>query len=183
VTPWVVTLPGFLGSADQPLLVKLCARLGDVRCLRLALPRGRPSPGLARELASLEAQVSKRKGPLVLVGRSFGGRVAVRFAVAHPERVAALVLLGFPVRPPGKRRPEDEAALAAVQAPLLVVQGRKDPLGPPRVLKACLPPQGRVEWLEGAGHSFGRREGQGLDAAGEFIRQHRGQAPGRAGGV
>lgn len=36
-------------------------------------------------------------GPHVVVGHSFGGRVAVRLAVAHPELVAGLVLTGVPL--------------------------------------------------------------------------------------
>lgn len=52
------------------------------------------SPGdyadhLARALEGLR--------PVVLVGHSFGGRVAVRLAAAHPERVRALLLTGVPL--------------------------------------------------------------------------------------
>jgi len=36
-------------------------------------------------------------GPFVVVGHSFGGRVAVRLAAAHPELVSALVLTGVPL--------------------------------------------------------------------------------------
>ena len=40
--------------------------------------------------------------PVVVVGHSFGGRVAVHLADARPERIAALVLTGVPlVKPPG----------------------------------------------------------------------------------
>jgi pimeloyl-ACP methyl ester carboxylesterase len=43
--------------------------------------------------------------PLVLVGHSFGGRVATVFAASHPERVRALILTGVPlVRRPSTRR-------------------------------------------------------------------------------
>ena len=35
--------------------------------------------------------------PPVVVGHSFGGRIAVRLAAAHPERVTAVVLTGVPM--------------------------------------------------------------------------------------
>jgi pimeloyl-ACP methyl ester carboxylesterase len=45
-------------------------------------------------------------GPALVLGHSFGGRVAVCLAAAHPERVRALVLTGVPLlRPGGVRRP------------------------------------------------------------------------------
>lgn len=45
--------------------------------------------------------------PAVVVGHSFGGRVAAALAARHPELVAALVLTGVPLlsRPGGRRRP------------------------------------------------------------------------------
>lgn len=43
--------------------------------------------------------------PAVLVGHSFGGRVAVQVASQHPETVKALVLTGVPLlRPRGQRK-------------------------------------------------------------------------------
>jgi pimeloyl-ACP methyl ester carboxylesterase len=44
--------------------------------------------------------------PVVVVGHSFGGRVAVKLAVAHPERIGALILTGVPlVRLPSRDAP------------------------------------------------------------------------------
>jgi pimeloyl-ACP methyl ester carboxylesterase len=40
-------------------------------------------------------------GGLVVVGHSFGGKVAVQLAASHPERVRALVLIGVPLLRPG----------------------------------------------------------------------------------
>jgi predicted alpha/beta-hydrolase family hydrolase len=153
-----VLVPGFNGRATQPLLVKLAAALETVgvKALRVELPRGRPSPGLQVEVEALRERCAAVKGPLVLIGRSFGGRVAARLVSSRD--CAGLVLLGFPIRPPGKPRPDDVAALAAVRCPLLVVQGGKDPLGPLKVLKAAAPPHAQLEVLEGVGHSFGRHE-------------------------
>jgi pimeloyl-ACP methyl ester carboxylesterase len=43
------------------------------------------------------AQALVGTGPYVVVGHSFGGRVAVRLAVRHPELVRSLVLTGAPL--------------------------------------------------------------------------------------
>lgn len=151
------------------MLVRLSARLERLgfRSHRLAPPPGRPTPGLEREVAWLAEHLAGLTGPVAVVGRSFGGRIGVRLAA----RLDALVLLGFPVRPPGKRRPLDERALANVPCPTLVFQGAKDPLGPLRVLRAAIGKNKRVELhvLEGAGHAFGRHEATALDHAAAWL--------------
>ena len=87
------------------------------------------------------------------------------------RRVAAVVLLGFPVRPPKKRRPLDEQALAALSMPTLIVQGSKDALGPLRVLAPIVKanPQLELHTLAGAGHSFGSKERGALDVAAAWL--------------
>ncbi len=162
-----VLLPGFNGRATQPILVRLARRLAalGMRCQRLALARGRPSPGLGSEQAQVAAAVRGQRGPLLLVGRSFGGRVCARYAAAHGA--SAVILLGFPVRPPGKRRPDDEAALLALRCPTLIVQGARDPLGPLRVLRP-LAARNRhltLQVVPSAGHAYGRHEAEALDVA------------------
>ena len=69
-----VDLPGF-GSTPPP-----------------AEPEG--AAGYARTVALWLEQLS---GPQVLVGHSFGGRVAVVLAATRPELVAGLVLVGVPL--------------------------------------------------------------------------------------
>lgn len=168
----VVLLPGFGGAPSQPILVKLAKRLAarGFACHRLAPPRGRVTPGLEAEVAWLEQRLAKLEGPVVLIGRSFGGRVCVRVA-ARRDGIAAVVLLGFPIRPPSKRRPLDEAALREVKAPTLVVQGSDDELGPLRVVRAAAKTNPRVALhvLDGAGHSFGRQEAGALDFVAEWV--------------
>lgn len=161
----VVLLPGFNGRADQPILVKLEARLvrRGFTCARLAPPRLKVLEDLDHHVAWLRGEVAALAGPLVLVGRSFGGRLAIR--LAKERDVAAIVLLGFPVRPPSKQRPLDEAALAALRCPTLIVQGTRDALGPLKVLKPIVERSKVLELLEvaGAGHGFGPKEKQALD--------------------
>jgi pimeloyl-ACP methyl ester carboxylesterase len=55
-------------------------------------------------------------GPLVVVGHSLGGRVAVRLAAAHPELVGALVLTGAPLVARGGRRRRPPLAFSALRA-------------------------------------------------------------------
>ena len=82
--------------------------LAGTDALAVHLPGFGPTPAPPRAWGSVEyadhlaAALTERaattaEGPLVVVGHSFGGRVAVRLAARHPEHVAALVLTGVPL--------------------------------------------------------------------------------------
>ncbi|HRY10275.1 MAG: hydrolase [Actinobacteria bacterium] len=68
------------------------------------------------------------RGRLIVGGRSAGARVACRTA----ERVGAdaVVALAFPLHPPG-RPDRSRADELAVEVPLRIVQGERDPFGRP----------------------------------------------------
>jgi 3-oxoadipate enol-lactonase len=52
---------------------------------------------LVEDLARVIRTIAARQGPAVVIGESFGGTVALSFALAHPELVRALVVLNsFP---------------------------------------------------------------------------------------
>jgi predicted alpha/beta-hydrolase family hydrolase len=68
--------------------------------------------------------------PLILGGRSMGGRVACRTAEALGA--VAVLCLAFPLEPPGRKQPQNRLPeLDAVKVPTLVVQGASDPFGIP----------------------------------------------------
>ena len=98
---------------------------------------GRRAPAPARQLdAAWEAVLADLVGtellglPVVVGGRSSGGRVACR-TVAQVGAVAVLCL-AFPLVPPRAPKPTSRAAeLDAVTVPVLVVQGARDRFGRP----------------------------------------------------
>jgi predicted alpha/beta-hydrolase family hydrolase len=79
-------------------------------------------------LAGLRARAA---GPVVLVGKSMGGRVGCHLAVDSEVAadIAGVVCLGYPLRSGGTGALRDEVLLA-LRKPILFVQGTRDPLGP-----------------------------------------------------
>jgi len=165
-------LPGFSGTADQPILLELEEALAvrGLQGLRASLPPGRPSPGFGRELDLVQKLARSDPAIVAYAGRSFGGRVLARLALDVPPR--ALVLLGFPVRSQaGTRRAEDEGVLQRLACPTLIVQGARDPLGPVRTLArlAATNPVLRLEVIPGATHAFGRGQRRAVATAADWL--------------
>jgi uncharacterized protein len=144
----VVLGHGAGGGVESPDLVGTtsAARAAGMSVALVEQPyrvAGRRSPAPAHQLDSAwTAVVSQLREdalqglPIVTGGRSSGARVACRTAAS--VGAAAVLCLAFPLHPPGKgddpsksRLPE----LEAVQVPVLIVQGERDPFG--------MPPPGR----------------------------------------
>jgi predicted alpha/beta-hydrolase family hydrolase len=96
--------------------------------------------------------------PLIAGGRSSGARVACRTAAA--TEAVAVLCLAFPLHPPGRPEKTRLAELEAVDVPVLIVQGARDPFG--------MPPEapGREVVPVPGTHSLT----PGLEQAGEAIR-------------
>jgi len=175
VSAGAVLAPGYGGSADQPILRAMAALLEarSIVALRIGFSRQRPAGDFAPELDELRTarDLLRKEGvqKIALIGRSFGGRMCARLAAIEPPD--ALVLLGHPISPPNRPRPDDEAALAAVRCPTLIVQGAQDRLGPLEVLRriAVVNPRLELVILAGVGHQFGKRQNQGLEAAAVWL--------------
>ncbi len=141
-----VLAPGYGGTAEQPLLKKLAARLEaeGIATSRITFSTKRPSRGYATEKQEL---------------------------LAADEPPDALVILGHPISPPGRPRPADEAALLGIGCPTLVVQGDRDELGPLAVLERIAGQNPRIDLvvLRGAGHEYGVHEAEAIDAAARWL--------------
>lgn len=94
--------------------------------------------------------------PLVVGGRSAGARVACR--TAGEVGADAVLCLAFPLHPPGRPERSRWGELTAVQVPVLVVQGERDPFG--------VPPGATL--VAGADHGF--RVGKGGAPAGPQVQ-------------
>jgi uncharacterized protein len=157
----LVLTHGSGGSAGSPDLLAVrdaAAGLGGL-VARVTQPyrvRGARAPGSAvrQDAAWIEivaALTTLAPGlPLVQGGRSNGARVACRTAAAVGAR--AVIALAFPLRPPGpsgQSRVGELRAAGVAGAPVLVVNGERDPFGIPEAGDAD-----RVVIVPGETHSL-----------------------------
>ena len=117
-----------------------------------------PMPKLLECWAAVVASVRARLTPrtLVLGGRSMGGRAA-SMLVAETGACDGLLLLAYPLHPPGQPAKLRVEHLPRITVPVLCVNGTRDPFCDPSLMKktlAGLGPNWRMLWLEGADHSF-----------------------------
>jgi len=100
---------------------------------------------------------------LVLGGRSMGGRMC-SMAVAEGLPAAGLVLVSYPLHPPGRadKQPERTRHFATLHLPCLFVSGTRDPFGTPAELEAATAAiPGPVEhvWVDGGDHGLRSKDG------------------------
>lgn len=112
-------LHGFTGSRES--FRHLAPLLGDVlhaTCVELPGHGATPLPDVAEAGAwneVLDTLAQHLEGPAVVIGYSFGARLALGFTVRHPDRVQRLVLESGS---PGLRRPRDRARRRAADEAL-----------------------------------------------------------------
>lgn len=144
----VVLTPGAGADRDHRTLVALEQALAPLPVLRLNFPnreRGSRAPDrpevavahLREQATAFAARLGVGTDRLVLGGRSFGGRMS-SMAVAQGLPVAGLVLLSYPLHPPGRPDRLRVDHLPDVTVPVLAVSGQRDPFGSPEELTTHL---------------------------------------------
>lgn len=100
-------------------------------------------------------------GPLIIGGKSMGGRVASMVAdELHADgRTAGLLCLGYPFHPPAKPQQLRTAHLDPLRTPTLICQGTRDPFGTrDEVAAYSLSPSIEILWLEDGDHDLKPRK-------------------------
>ena len=106
--------------------------------------------------------------PVWAGGKSLGGRIATMMAADDDIDPAGLVLVGYPLHPPGKPERLRDQHLDRVSVPMLFLQGTADPFATWALLTAVVDRLGRravLHPVEGGDHSF-RVRGRPRDDAG-----------------
>jgi hypothetical protein len=165
--PVFVCAHGAGGSYDDRGVVRTTQAmreqgLGTVRFNFLYRQRrsGRPDPmpKLMACYAAVVARVREELSParLVIGGRSMGGRVASMMA-ADGFDADGLLLLAYPLHPPGRPEKLRDAHLPQVVMPTLCISGTRDDFCTKGIMDevvARLTSTFRMHWIEGADHSF-----------------------------
>ncbi len=101
------------------------------------------------------------EGPLIIGGKSMGGRVASMVAddLFTAGEIAGLLCLGYPFHPPAKPAQLRTRHLAGLMTPTLICQGSRDEFGK-REQVAGYPLSNRIEvlWLEDGDHDLKPRK-------------------------
>jgi predicted alpha/beta-hydrolase family hydrolase len=118
-------------------------------------------PALAQatvRAAVAEAATACAGLPLIAGGKSFGGRMTSQAQAKAPlDGVKGLAFFGFPLHPAGKPSADRADHLGDVKIPMLFLQGTRDALADPSLLKPVVKGLGNKATLhlaEGADHSF-----------------------------
>ena len=181
---------------DHPFMAGFTRAMNDLGIATLRfnfvyIENGRRSPDPAPFLeetwrAAFDAASDRAKNePVWVGGKSLGGRIA-SMVVADGMPAAGLVFLGYPLHAPGKPERIRDEHLYRIEAPMLFLEGTRDPFATQELVQdviAKLGARASLVSIEGGDHSFNvrgakrdaREVGAGLaEPAAAFIRERSG---------
>ncbi|MHB8670131.1 MAG: alpha/beta hydrolase family protein [Acidimicrobiales bacterium] len=180
----LVLTPGAGSGADHPCLVAIEERLAPgIPVARVDFPyrlAGRRAPDrppvLISTVRDAAGELSRRHGlapaRVVLGGRSMGGRMC-SMAAADGLPALALVLISYPLHPPGRPERSRVEHLARLDLPCLFVSGTRDAFGTPAELEAAtqaIPGPVTLSFVDGGDHSLRGRDALVADQVAAWVR-------------
>lgn len=173
----------FLAAMSERLAAR---RIGSLRYQFPYMEAGarrtdRPPVAHATVRAACQAAAEAIPGiPLVAGGKSFGGRMTSQAAAEGLlPAVRGLAFLGFPLHAAGKPSTSRADHLGRVELPMLFLQGTRDALAHPDLIRSVTAPLAgaTLHMVEGADHSFhvlkrsGRTDAEVLDELADVMRE------------
>ena len=161
----ILLTPGAGADRNQSALVAIddAATEAGAEVIRMDFPyrkAGRRAPDkppvLVRAIEEAARDLRDRAERLVLGGRSMGGRMC-SMAVAEGLAAEALVLISYPLHPPGKPDRLRSEHFPQLRLPCLFISGTRDAFGTPEELEAAvsaIPGPVTLEWVEGKDHAL-----------------------------
>ncbi len=166
----VLLYPGAGSDSFHSSLMAIEQAVAPHHCVRADFgyrKQGRKAPDRAPKLlAEIRDELADLQPdqPLVLGGRSMGGRMCSMIAagvdeIDPPHNLKGLVLISYPLHPPGKPDRLRVDHLALITVPTLFISGARDTFGTPDELRrwtATMPNKARVMhlFIEGRGHDL-----------------------------
>lgn len=178
--------PGAGADRNQPALVAVEAAVASLGMVvqRMDFPYRRAgrrapdrAPVLVAEVREQAARLAERAGVaperVVLGGRSMGGRMC-SMAVAEGLPASGLVLVSYPLHPPGKPERLRTEHFPGITVPTLFVSGTRDAFGTPEELaREATAIVGPVthRWVEGGDHGLRRRDDEVAGGIARWVRE------------
>lgn len=167
----LLLFPGAGSASTHSSLIAIEEAVAPLPVRRADFPyrrEGRRAPDRAPKLIAavveeaglLAAEAGVEPERIVLGGRSMGGRMC-SMAVAEGLPAAGLVLIAYPLHPPGKPENLRIEHLPKLTLPCLFISGTRDPFGTPEELEAhtaAIPGPVTHVWLDGARHDLRRND-------------------------
>ncbi len=166
----LILAPGAGAGQKSPFMVRFAAALAarGIDTVTFDFPYREEGRRIPDGNAMLEAcwraviaMVRRNLAPaeaIAIGGKSMGGRIASQVAASgEAGAISGLVLLGYPLHPPGRPRQLRTAHFPRLRVPSLFVQGTRDSFGTPAELGAALDAAGVPATLfpiAEADHSF-----------------------------
>ncbi len=161
-TPFLTSISGLLADRGIATLRFEFAYMAARRATGSRKPPPRAERLVDEYLAAVAA--APADGPIVIGGKSMGGRVASLAAdrLWADGAIRGLVCLGYPFHPPDRPQQLRTAHLAGLRCPTLIIQGERDPFGSRAEVEGFdLSPAIRVHWAADGDHDLGPRGASG----------------------